>query len=76
MVKICTDSCVDINKEQLEKYNISVLPLCVILKDKEFLDGVNIEPDDIYRYVEKTGQLPKTATRSIEDFKDYFLELL
>ncbi len=76
MVKICTDSCVDINKEQLEKYNISVLPLCVILKDKEFLDGVNIKPDDIYRYVEKTGQLPKTATRSIEDFKDYFLELL
>lgn len=76
MVKICTDSCIDINKEQLEEYNISVLPLCVILKDKEYLDGVNINPKDIYEYVDKTGQLPKTATRSIEDFKEFFSNLL
>ncbi len=76
MVKICTDSCVDINKNQLEKYNIEVLPLCVILKDKEYLDGVDIQPKDIFEYVEKTGNLPKTAARSIEDFKEFFLKLL
>lgn len=76
MVKICTDSCVDINKEQLEKYNIHVIPLCVVLNNKECLDGVNINPNDIFEYVEKTKQLPKTSARSVEDFKDFFGHLL
>ena len=76
MVKICTDSCVDINKEQLEKCNIHVIPLCVVLNNKECLDGVNINPNDIFEYVEKTKQLPKTSARSVEDFKDFFGHLL
>ena len=76
MVIICTDSCVDINKEQLERYNIQVIPLCVVLNNKEYLDGVNIAPKDIFEYVEKTKQLPKTSARSVEDFKDFFSQLL
>lgn len=76
MVRICTDSCVDINKNQREENNISVLPLCVILGDKEYLDGVDVFPKDIFEYVKTTGQLPKTAARSVEDFKDFFLGLL
>ena len=76
MVRICTDSCVDINKEQLERYNIQVIPLCVVLNNKEYLDGVNIAPKDIFEYVEKTKQLPKTSARSVEDFKDFFSQLL
>lgn len=76
MIKLCTDSCVDINKNQIEESNISVFPLSVILGDKEYLDGVNITPNDIFDYVDKTGLLPKTAARSIEDFKTFFQELL
>ena len=76
MIKICTDSCVDINKDQIEDNNISVLPLSIILGDKEYLDGVDITPKEIFAYVEKTGQLPKTAARSIEDFRNFFENLL
>ena len=76
MIKICTDSCVDINKDQIEDNNISVLPLSIILGDKEYLDGVDITPKEIFAYVDKTGQLPKTAARSIEDFKTFFNNLL
>ena len=76
MVRICTDSCVDINKNQIEENNIAVFPLAVILNDKEYLDGVNITPKEIFDYVGKTGQLPKTAARSIEDFKHFFEDLL
>ncbi len=76
MIKICTDSCVDINKNQIEENNIYVFPLSIILGDKEYLDGVDISPKDIFSYVEKTGQLPKTAARSIEDFKAFFSDLL
>ena len=48
MVRICTDSCVDINKNQIEENNIAVFPLAVILNDKEYLDGVNITPKEIF----------------------------
>ncbi len=76
MIKICSDSCVDINKDQIEENNIFVFPLSIILDDKEYLDGVDITPKDIFSYVEKTGQLPKTAARSIEEFKAFFSNLL
>ena len=76
MIRICTDSCVDINKDQIEENDIAVFPLSVILDDKEYLDGVNISPKDIFDYVSRTGNLPKTAARSIEDFKAFFQELL
>ncbi len=76
MIKICTDSCIDINKNQIEENNITVFPLSIILNDKEYLDGIDISPKAIFEYVEKTGQLPKTAARSIEDFKAFFQDLL
>ncbi len=76
MIKFCTDSCVDIGNEFLEKNDISVLPLYVILGEEEFLDGVNIQPNDIFDYVKEKGVLPKTATRSVENYKDFYLENL
>ena len=76
MVKICTDSCCDLTQQQLKENNIAVLPLFVTLGEDDFLDGENIKPDAIYEYVKQTKQLPKTAARSSEDFKEFFAELL
>lgn len=76
MVKICTDSCCDLTAQQIKENNIAILPLFVTLGEDDYLDGQNITPDDIYEYVKKTKQLPKTAARSTEDFKEFFEELL
>lgn len=76
MVKITTDSCADLTQQQYEENNISVLPLFVTLGENEYLDGINITPKDIFDYVEKTKVLPKTAARSIEEYKDFFLDAL
>ena len=48
MIKIISDSTCDLTKDILEKYDISILPLHVILGDKDLLDGVTITPDEIY----------------------------
>lgn len=72
---LSTDSACDLTKDIIEKYDINVIPILVILGDKEFEDGINIEPNNIYAHVDKTGQLPKTAAPSIEIFKEYFLKL-
>ena len=54
MIKICTDSCCDLTKDQIAQNNIYVLPLFVTLGDDDLLDGVSVKQDDIYEYVKKT----------------------
>ena len=76
MIKICSDSCCDLTKQQIADNNIYVLPLFVTLGEDDLLDGETVTPEDIYEFVRKTKQLPKTAARSTEDFKEFFQELL
>lgn len=60
-VLITADSTCDLPKDIIEKYNIVITPLSVLLGDDTFTDGVDIFPSGIYDYVAKTGALPKTA---------------
>ena len=72
---ISSDSTCDLSKELIDRYNIRVLPLGVTLGDNIYRDGVDITPDDIYAYVAKTGQLPKTSAINIAENADFFAEL-
>lgn len=75
-IKITADSTIDLTPELIEKYDIAILPLVVNLGDDTYYDGVDIKPDDIYKYFNETGNLPKTGARSPEDFKDFFKKYL
>ena len=66
---VTTDSTSDLPKEILEKNNIIVLPLTVMLGEDSFEDGVNVTPQDIFSYVDKTGTLPKTGAKSTYIYK-------
>ena len=46
-IGVASDSTCDLSKELLDRYGITILPLHVILDDKEFRDGVDIHPKDI-----------------------------
>ncbi|MDE6400985.1 MAG: DegV family protein [Clostridiales bacterium] len=70
-VKITTDSASDLN-ELFKTREIGEFPLYVMLGENQYLDDENIKPTQIFEYYEKTGELPKTAARSIEDFYEYF----
>lgn len=72
---ISSDSCCDLGKELIAKHDIKILPLTVTMGVNSFIDGETVSPDDIYKYVAETGDLPKTAARSVADFEDYFREL-
>lgn len=70
-IMITTDSTADLG-HLFKELNIPNLPLAVNLGDDSFLDGENIFPEDIYKFVAEKKVLPKTAARSIEDFKAFF----
>lgn len=70
-IKITTDSASDLN-DLFNTYDIGEFPLYVMLGDDQYLDDIDIKPTDIFDYYAKSGKLPKTAARSIDDFYDYF----
>lgn len=72
MVKIISDSTCDLSQELLEKYEVSILSLHVILGDRECEDGVNISPDEIYSWSDENKTTPKTSAPAL----DQAMELL
>ena len=67
----CDSSC-DLSKELIERYNIKVSPFSVLLGDKQYHDGVDITPDDIYEYHKKTGNLARTAAINMQESLEFF----
>lgn len=66
MVKIISDSTCDLSKDLLEKYDVSILPLHILLGEEEHEDGVDITPDEIYMWSDENRTTPKTSAASIE----------
>nr|WP_235819455.1 DegV family protein [Caldifermentibacillus hisashii] len=60
-IKITCDRTADLPDEYLIQNDIETIPLYIILDDKTYRDGIDITPDDIFSYAERTGKLPKTA---------------
>ena len=73
-VKITSDSTCDLSPELVSKYDIAILPLTVTLGAQSGFDGIDITPDDIYRYVEETGKLSKTSAAGLIQYQDFFRE--
>ncbi len=71
-VKITCDSTADLSHELLQKYNIDTIPLYIIIYENTYRDSVDIQPDDIYAYAQRTGKLPKTAAVSVQNYIDLF----
>ena len=67
MVKIIADSTCDLSKDLLERFDIDVIPLHIHLGEDEYLDGVNITPDEIYAWSDANNATPKTSAASIAD---------
>jgi DegV family protein with EDD domain len=72
MVRILSDSTCDLSKELTLRYNVTIIPLYVRLGDKEYLDGVNITPEELYKWSDEHGETPKTAAPGIDDITKLF----
>lgn len=72
MVKIISDSTCDLTRELLERYQVTVLPLHVLLGDTEYLDGSDITPDTIYAWSDQNKTTPKTSAPSVAEAVELF----
>lgn len=77
-IKIIADSTSDLPQEFIEKYNIDILPLHIILNEESFDDGININAEELFKWSNDNNLTPKTAGISLleasEAFKKYLNE--
>ena len=66
-VKIVSDSTCDLSQELVEKYDIDILPLHILLGDAEYRDGKDISPDSIFSWADANKATPKTSAPSLAD---------
>ncbi len=71
-IKITSDSTCDLSREQIQQHDIHIMPLAVAMGEKNYRDGVDIEPAQIYNHVSGGGDLPKTAANNIADYQAVF----
>ncbi len=75
-LKIIADTTCDLSVELREKYQIKTFPLHIHLGDKEYFDGMDISPDDIYRWSDENKATPKTSAVSPAEAVDVLEEAL
>lgn len=67
--KIITDSTCDLPAQFLQEKEVTVLPLHIAKGEASCLDGIEIHPEDIYRYVDAGGEICSTSAVNIAEFR-------
>jgi len=76
-MQIVTDSGTDLNlsAEEAAEYKIHIVPLNVTLDGKTYKEGVDIEPEDFYKLLEASDNLPTTSQPPAGQFADLYRRL-
>ena len=71
-IKIICDSLCDLDKSIVEQNDIEMIPLTVIIGEKEYRDGIDISKDDFYKMLRNENVYPKTSQVTYGQFREVF----
>jgi DegV family protein with EDD domain len=74
-IAVVTDSTADLPRPLAEQYGIYVVPQILIMGDKTWLDGVDIDPPAFYELLRTSPVFPASSQPSVRSFYDLFVEL-
>ena len=67
MRRIFVDSGSSIKKDELAKYNVELIPLKILIGDREYLDdGIDLPIDKFYKLIETEKEFPKTSLPQLD----------
>jgi len=72
-IAIVTDSTSDLDSEMTKEFGIEIIPLHVVYKDREYLDGVSISPNEVYNNMDI--EVPTTSLPSPSEISNLFNRL-
>jgi DegV family protein with EDD domain len=68
MIKLMADSTCDLSQEIIERYNIGIAPLSILINGKNYRDKVDITPDEFFKLLPTLDELPTTSMPSPEEY--------
>lgn len=68
MIKLMADSTCDLSQQVIDRYNIGIAPLNIIIGDKTYRDKIDISSDEFYKLLSEMDQLPTTSMPSPEEY--------
>ena len=75
MLRVYVDSGSSIKMFEKEKYGVEIIPLKILLGDKEYDDGVNLSMEEFYHQLIDNKIFPKTSLPSLAKYEDEINEL-
>ena len=66
-IALITDSTCDLPQELLDLYEITVVPLTIVWGEEQFLDGVDIQPQEFYQRLDTDSVIPTTSQPTPKD---------
>ncbi len=75
-VAIVTDSSADLPDAVLDRHRITLVPLQVLFGDQSFRDRVELRPEEFYRRLRASKELPTTSQPTPADFTRVFRDAL
>lgn len=75
-VKIITDSCSDLPKEIVGNYDIEFLNIKVTINNKIYYDRDDLQPQDFYKLIKESNEVPKTSRITPGQFKEVYQKYL
>ena len=75
-ILISADSTCDLSPELVRKYGIAITPLLVVVDGQSYRDGEEIDPDQLFAMVDKTGKVGSTTAVNYEEYHRFFTEQL
>ncbi|MCI8464310.1 MAG: DegV family protein [Lachnospiraceae bacterium] len=74
MIRILVDSSSDYKIEEIREKGLELIPITITIGDTDYVDGQNLDRDEFYQILEKTGNFPKTSQPSPQAFLEVFLD--
>lgn len=68
---LSTESGADLPKDLVEKHQIQVVPMHVIMDGKDYLDG-ELSVEDVFDFYDRTKTIPSTAATNVHEYQDLF----
>ncbi len=72
MVKITADSTCDLSPDLINSHGIGIVPVHVLVDDRDYLDGVDITSDALFEMVETEGLSCRTAATNSYEYEQFF----
>ena len=69
---LSADSTCDLDEELKERYHVNYFPLHINLNGRDYLDNVDITPEQVYQEYYDHKVLPKTSAVNVQEYIDHF----